>query len=158
MSKAQMTAISGDTKWRGSGMIKAGLGLILLSLVVILPARNTKAGAAEIIITDDVTLDYIAFSIPKGFPAFTGSASYTFHQCSTDFQLTGSGVESDVSGTVTLNAKAPTQSVSAGYNLGQETGKAVVYYLTSTGGSYKVFTITQRVPRPKGDFLDCETP
>jgi hypothetical protein len=66
MSKAQMTAISGDTKWRGSGMIKAGLGLILLSLVVILPARNTKAGAAEIIITDDVTLDYIAFSIPKG--------------------------------------------------------------------------------------------
>jgi hypothetical protein len=164
MGKARIKGFRERTKWSGSGSIKAGLGLVLLSLVVILPVRNTKAGSVNrIVITDDVTLDYISFSIPKGSSAltdsaFTGAAVYLFHQCSTDFQLSGSGVESDASGTVTLNAKAPGQIVSAGYNLGQGTGKATIYYLTSVGGSYKVYTITQKIPRPMGELLDCESP
>ena len=158
MEQAQIKETSRRAKWSRSWVTKAGLGMLLLSLLVILPARTGKASDfATIIITDDVTLDYIAYQIPKGLPAFTGPVNFTFYQCSTNFELSGSGTESDASGTVTLNAKAPTQSVSAGYNLGQETGKAVISYLTSTGGSYKVFTITQRTPRPMGDFLDCKT-
>ena len=159
MGKVQMKAIPERAKWSGSWIIKAGLCLVLLSLLVILPARTGKAEEFDaIIITDDVTLDYIPYQIPKGLPAFAGPVYYIFHQCSTNIQLIGAGTESNASGTVALNARTPGQTVSAGYNLGQETGKAVVSYLTSTGGADKIFAITQRIPRPMGEFLDCETP
>jgi hypothetical protein len=88
MGKVQMKAIPERAKWSGSWIIKAGLGLVLLSLLVILPARTGKAEEFDaIIITDDVTLDYIAYQIPKGLPAFAGPVYYIFHQCSTNIQL-----------------------------------------------------------------------
>ena len=67
------------------------------------------------------------------------TGAYTFSTC-TGFTLSGTGVVTCQNSIVLLSDRKPDRNVSAGFNTGQKTGSATIYFLVAPG-SYQVFRI-----------------
>src|SRR5262249_15126049 len=63
----------------------------------------------------------------------TVTGQYVFTRCSDGFTLTGAGVVKIVNGIATLTDSKPDRRVSAGRNLGQQTGSAIISFQYAQG-------------------------
>ncbi len=67
------------------------------------------------------------------------TGAYTFSTC-TGFTLSGTGTVQAQNSIILLSDKKPDRNVSAGFNTGQRTGSATIYFLVAPG-SWQVYRI-----------------
>lgn len=100
--------------------------------VVPIAARILSTPPLDVCLKDDTTGNSLQWSSVNG--------QYKFTRCSDGFTLTGTGVAKLVNGIATLTDIKPDRRVSAGRNLGQQTGNATIYFQYAPG-VWQSFTI-----------------
>ena len=159
MEKNQLKS-SPKSAWRtGRILLRIGFGFAMAGLLFIHPAQRASAingCGQQVCITDTATGDNIVFNITSmnagantagGCAALNvATGNYTYTQCSTGFQLTGTGMVTTPSGVMTPTDKRADRSVKAGL-LPQGTGKFVIYFQQpSPNGVWRVFGGNQTIP------------